>query len=83
MFSKEIDLKTGRLPFTGFCGLIRSFQSTTIDEKIAKFFKLIDDDGNGLLSFEELVTLAKKSFHSLQSIDDDKVGNANFYDKLS
>ena len=62
--------------------MIRSFQTKSIDEKIAKFFQFIDEDGNGCLSFDELVQLAKKSFLSLKDMEKSE-SDGEFYDQLS
>ena len=41
----------------------------------------MDEDGNGCLSYDELIQLAKKSFASLKDME--KEADGAFYDQLS
>ena len=57
----ELDFKTKLLPFDPFIQLLCGFRSKTIEDKIERFFKIIDEDGNGTLSYEEMRLLVNRS----------------------
>ena len=54
---KEIDIHTHTLPFESFISIVCSFRTSSFDEKMERFFKMIDEDGNGMLSYDEIYTL--------------------------
>jgi Ca2+-binding EF-hand superfamily protein len=54
---KEMAPKTGRVTFDSFIELVNSFSTRDVDQKVERFFNLIDEDGNGELSFEEILHL--------------------------
>ena len=51
---KEMAPKTQRVTFDSFIELVNSFSTSNIEKKVERFFNLIDEDGNGELSFEEI-----------------------------
>ena len=57
----DIDLHTKLLPFESFCRLVIQFNTNDISQKIDRFFKLIDSDGNGFLSWDEILDLCKRN----------------------
>ena len=59
---KEMDTRTKRVTFDSFLGLVKSFMTTDIDVKVNRFFQLIDEDGNGELSIDEILNLCQRSF---------------------
>ena len=59
---KEMDTRTKRVTFESFLTLVKSFMTTDIDVKVNRFFQLIDEDGNGELSMEEILNLCQRSF---------------------
>ena len=54
---KEMAPKTQRVTFDSFIELVNSFSTSDIDKKIDRFFNLIDEDGNGELSYDEILHL--------------------------
>ena len=54
---KQIDRKTNRVTFDSFIDMVSSFSSEDIQTKVERFFNLIDEDGNGELSFDEILHL--------------------------
>ncbi len=50
------------MSFDTFIGIICSFKTKSVEDKIDRFFKLIDEDGNGMLSYQEIYNLCKRSF---------------------
>ncbi len=74
------------LSFDNFTSLICSFRTSNMEEKIERFFRLIDEDGNGMLSYDEIYNLCTRSFKSYQDFDAiglNKGKNDEFYKKLS
>ncbi|CDW84189.1 leucine rich repeat family protein [Stylonychia lemnae] len=63
---KDLDIKTHRLSFESFMSVVCSFRISNIEEKIERFFKLIDEDGNGFLSYDEIYNLCNRSFANIQ-----------------
>lgn len=59
---KEMDQKTQRITFDSFIELVNSFSSSDVDLKVTRFFNLIDEDGNGELSYDEILHLCQRSF---------------------
>ena len=72
--------------FDTFIGIICSFKTKSIEDKIDRFFKLIDEDGNGMLSYDEIFKLCQRSF---KNYEDDGSGSTKesegdeFFLKLS
>lgn len=54
---KEMDQKTQRITFDSFIELVHSFSTSDVDKKVTRFFNLIDEDGNGELSYDEILHL--------------------------
>ena len=54
---KEMDQKTQRITFDSFIELVHSFSTRDVDKKVTRFFNLIDEDGNGELSYDEILHL--------------------------
>ena len=54
---REMDVRTKRVTFDSFLSLVKSFMTTDIDIKVNRFFQLIDEDGNGELSMDEILNL--------------------------
>ena len=54
---KEMDPKTQRVTFDSFIELVNSFSTSDVDKKVERFFNLIDEDGNGELSYDEILHL--------------------------
>ena len=59
---KEMAPKTQRVTFDSFIELVNSFSTSDIDKKVDRFFNLIDEDGNGLLDYDEILHLCQRSF---------------------
>ncbi len=59
------------LPFEPFISLISKFKSNSFDEKIDRFFKIIDSDGNGELSYEEIFQLVNKSLKGYRELTEE------------
>jgi Ca2+-binding EF-hand superfamily protein len=78
----DVDLKTRLLPFEAFLGLVIAFNTKTVGQKIDRFFKLIDDDGNGLLSYDEILNLCKRNLCTFKELDDDD-DDDQFYNDLA
>lgn len=57
---KELNPVSGRVDFDSFIELVCSFSSSDIDTKVERFFKLIDEDGNGELSYDEIFNLCQR-----------------------
>lgn len=68
------------LPFEPFVALISSFKSKSFDEKIERFFKVIDEDGNGELSYDEICNLVNRSLKGFRDMSSE---DSAFYDMLS
>ena len=79
---REMDVKTKRVTFDSFLSLVKSFMTTDIDIKVNRFFQLIDEDGNGELSMDEILNLCQRSFQSMKSQDADPEED-KFYDELA
>lgn len=56
------------LPFEAFVDLMANFKSVNTHEKIDRLFKVIDEDGNGSLSYDEIVTLVSRSLSTYTKI---------------
>ena len=56
-----LDVKTGRLNFENFVKMVGNFTLHNMGEKIDRMFKTIDEDGNGMLSYEEINGLCLRS----------------------
>ncbi len=54
-----------------FISIVCSFRTTCIEDKIERFFKLIDEDGNGFLSYSEIYNLCERSFASYRDTKDE------------
>lgn len=78
----DVDLKTRLLPFEAFLGLVIAFNTKNVGEKIDRFFKLIDSDGNGYLSYEEILDLCKRNLCTFKELDDDDEDDY-FYNELA
>ena len=59
---QNLDQQTQRIKFEPFFHLVNMFSSQEIEQKIERFFGLIDEDGNGELSWDEILNLCHKSF---------------------
>ena len=70
--------KTNRVTFDSFIDLVCSFSTKDIDKKVSRFFNLVDEDGNGELSFEEIYNLCQRSFEPLK----DQLNECNEQDEL-
>ena len=66
---KEMDTRTKRVTFESFLTLVKSFMTTDVDVKVNRFFQLIDEDGNGELSIDEILNLCQRSFQSMKGND--------------
>lgn len=83
---RDLDMHTHCLSFDNFINLVCSFRTNNIEEKIERFFRLIDEDGNGMLSYDEIYNLCTRSFKNYQDFDAlglTKGKNDEFYKKLS
>ena len=79
---KEMDTRTKRVTFESFLTLVKSFMTTDVDVKVNRFFQLIDEDGNGELSIDEILNLCQRSFQSMKG-NDASEEEEQFYDELS
>lgn len=79
---KDVNPKTGRVNFDSFIELVHSFSSGDVDTKVERFFKLIDEDGNGELSYEEILHLCQRSFQSLKDVET-RPQDEEFYEELA
>lgn len=68
------------MPFEPFISLISKFKSNSFDEKIDRFFKIIDSDGNGELSYDEIFQLVNKSLKGYRELTEE---DNEFYNMLS
>ena len=66
---KEMAPKTQRVTFDSFIELVNSFSTSDIDKKVDRFFNLIDEDGNGLLDYDEILHLCQRSFQSMKDVE--------------
>jgi len=78
---KDVNPKTGCVGFDTFISLVNSFSSSDVDTKVDRFFKLIDEDGNSKLSYDEILNLCQTSFKNM--IDESRPEDETFYEKLS
>lgn len=58
------------------------FSSQEIEQKIERFFGLIDEDGNGELSWDEILNLCHRSFQSMKNVEE-RPEDEEFFDELS
>ena len=81
---KNLTPKTNRVNFDNFIELVCSFNTKDIDKKVSRFFNLVDEDGNGELSQDEIMNLCQRSFQPLkemlQKCDAD---DEQFFDELA
>lgn len=63
--------------FDTFIGILCSFKTKSLEDKIDRFFKLIDEDGNGMLSYDEIFNLCQRSF---KTFEDDTEASKNVND---
>jgi hypothetical protein len=57
------DLKTGRefITFDQYVFFMKKIKASDLNDKIDLFFKIIDTDGNGMLSYEEVLEICETS----------------------
>ena len=79
---KDMHPKTQRVTFDSFIDLVNSFSSADIETKVERFFNLIDEDGNGELSYEEILHLCQRSFQSMKDVET-RPTDEQFYDDLA
>ena len=79
---KEMDQKTQRITFDSFIELVNSFSTSDVDKKVTRFFNLIDEDGNGELSYDEILHLCQRSFQSMKDVET-RPSDDKFYDDLA
>ena len=60
--NKNLSPKTNRILFDEFIELVCSFSTNDLDKKVSRFFTLVDEDGNGELSEDEIMNLCLRSF---------------------
>ena len=68
------------MKFEPFVELISKFKTKSLDEKIDRFFKIIDEDGNGELSYEEISNLVFTSLKGHRELSGDDI---TFFKMLS
>ena len=73
-------IQLGFLRFEPFVELISKFKTKSLDEKIDRFFKIIDEDGNGKLSYEEISNLVFTSLRGHRVLTDEDI---TFFQMLS
>jgi hypothetical protein len=64
-----------------FCSLVQLLHADDIDEKIYRYFKMLEQEGRVNLSYSELIDLCRHSFISLRDIDPESKNG--FFEKLS
>ena len=79
---KEMAPKTKRVTFDSFIELVNSFSTTDIETKVERFFNLIDEDGNGELSYDEILHLCQRSFQSMKDVET-RPTDEQFYEDLA
>ena len=79
---KEMTPKTKRVNFDSFIELVNSFSTTDIETKVERFFNLIDEDGNGELSYDEILHLCQRSFQSMKDVET-RPTDEKFYEDLA
>ena len=79
---KEMDQKTQRITFDSFIELVHSFSTSDVDKKVTRFFNLIDEDGNGELSYDEILHLCQRSFQSMKDVET-RPSDEEFYEDLA
>jgi Ca2+-binding EF-hand superfamily protein len=57
----DMNIRTRLLPFDNFCDLVVQFNSKNVEQKIDRFFSLIDEDNSGSLDFVEILNLCRRS----------------------
>ena len=80
--TKEMDQKTQRITFDSFIELVNSFSTSDVDKKVTRFFNLIDEDGNGELSYDEILHLCQRQFQSMKDVEK-RPSDDEFYDNLA
>ena len=60
--------------------MISKFKTKSLNEKIDRFFKIIDEDGNGELSYEEISNLVFTSLRGHRVLTDEDI---TFFQMLS
>ena len=78
----DVDIHTRLLPFDAFASLVIAFNTKTVDQKIDRFFKLIDLDGNGKLSWDEIRSLCKRNLCAFKAVEDNS-DEDKFYSDLA
>jgi len=81
--SKPLLTVSDALTFDNFIEVVCSLQTKSIDEKIERFFKLIDEDGNGMLSYDEIYNLCTRSLSTSKKDELDHQKGDDFFEKLS
>lgn len=61
---------------------MHSFSTSNIDKKVTRFFNLIDEDGNGELSYDEILHLCQRSFQSMKDVET-RPEDEKFYEDLA
>jgi Ca2+-binding EF-hand superfamily protein len=77
-----MNLKTNRIMFDPFIELICSFCMKNIEKKVARFFKFVDDDNNGGVSYDEVANLCMRSFESMRG-EEENPESVKFYADLA
>ena len=70
------------MTFDSFIELVNSFSTSDIETKVERFFHLIDEDGNGELSYDEILHLCQRSFQSMKDVET-RPTDEQFYEDLA
>ena len=79
---KDMHPKTQRVTFDSFIELVHSFSTSDVEAKVERFFNLIDEDGNGELSYDEILHLCQRSFQSMKDVEK-RPSDEKFYEDLA
>ena len=82
-FQVDTQLK-GYLDWSGFINCMIAIRAKTLDEKIDLFINVADEDGNGLLSYDEVYSLSMVCLGKYIASDDEGFLEdlANYFAKL-
>eukprot|EP00347_Sterkiella_histriomuscorum_P016078 403354574 len=69
----------GYLQWEEFFSALKLISSSDVNDKIDLFFKIVDSDGNGMFSFDEIKEICYMSMSKV-SVQDEKPGDRQFLD---
>lgn len=70
------------LDWEHFLLAVKAIQAKQLDQKVDLFFKIIDQDGNGQLSYDEVYEICSSSFQRFSIKDDYITGLTEFFTSI-